>query len=713
MPEPPVRAQHHRPSEADGKPPLLFYTPGSRATRLIGGFQAEYEVVPLAAGDADLRGMDRPSVLLIDGTDGEVARALGLRRRHPALGIVAILQGDQVPAIGADVDAYLPPEVAPGVLAHAVATALGHARFRQEHGRTTAELARLTREGQSLNAIGISLSAESDTEALLDLILSKAREITQSDAGSLYLVEEDEAGLPRLRFTLVQNDSIPVAFRGATLPVSSQSVAGHVALTGQILALDDAYFPPPASPFRIDRTYDEQTGYRSKSMLVVPMKTPKDEVIGVLQLINCKVDPARRLGSAEAIELGTSPFPVRFHDLASSVASQAAVAIEKSRLYQTLRSTLDQLEASHQRIVQTERLMALGEMAGGIAHDFNNLLMIILGRTQLLLSQVDDPEIQKQLGVIEKAGADGAQTVRRIQEFTRVRRTRPFQSVDLSEVVDAVVKVTRCRWRDVAQAKGVTYDIRVDTTPLPPITGDPVELREALTNLVLNALDAMPAGGLLMVATAREGDRVRCTVQDTGVGMDEQVRRRVFEPFFTTKGQKGSGLGLSVTYGVVARHGGEIHCESRPGQGSTFTIRLPIGEIRPESPVSPPVAEPPRGLTILVIDDEPEVRQVLADLLTRRGHTIVAEPDGPAGLARLGERSFDLVITDLGMPGLSGWDVAGLVKRHGRIPVALITGWSDQLDLDEARARHVDYIIPKPFRLEQILKVLAQAVART
>jgi len=201
-------------------------------------------------------------------------------------------------------------------------------------------------------------------------------------------------------------------------------------------------------------------------------------------------------------------------------------------------------------------------------------------------------------------------------------------------------------------------------------------------------------------------------VQDSGVGMDEEVRRRVFEPFFTTKGLKGSGLGLSVTYGVVARHGGEIACASRPGEGSTFTIRLPIGEAKAESPVSPAVPEPPRGLTILVIDDEPEVRQVLIDLLERRGHTIVAEPDGPSGLARLGERTFDLVITDLGMPGLSGWDVAGVVKRRGRTPVALITGWSDQLDLEEARTRHVDFIIPKPFRLEQILKTLAQAVAR-
>jgi len=712
MPEPPVPVQHARLSDAGGERPRLFSVPGSRAARLIGALQAEFDVVPLGPGDASVMGMDRPGVLLIDGTDGEVARAVGLKGRHRALAIVAILPGDHVPAIGDEVDTYLPPDVPPVVLAHAVVVALAHARFRVEHERTRVELARLAREFQALNAIGISLSAESDTEALLDLILTKAREITQSDAGSLYLVEEDEVGVPRLRFTLVQNDSMPVAFQGATLPVSSQSVAGRVALTGQILHLDDAYFPPPGSPFQIDRTYDAETGYRSKSMLVVPMKTPKDQVIGVLQLINCKTDPATRFTSGEAIERGTLPFPARLHDLASSLASQAAVAIEKSRLYRALRATLDELEASHQRTVQTERLMALGEMAGGIAHDFNNLLTIILGRTQLLLSQVEDPEIQRQLSVIEKAGVDGAQTVRRIQEFTRIRRTRPFQAVDLNEVVDTVVKVTRCRWRDVAQAKGVTYDIRVEPTPLPPIAGDPVELRDALTNLVLNALDAMPAGGRLTLTTGREGTRVRCTVQDSGVGMDEEVRRRVFEPFFTTKGLKGSGLGLAVTYGVIARHGGDIECASRPGEGSTFTVRLPIGEVRPESPVSPAVPEPPRGLTILVIDDEPEVRQVLVDLLERRGHTIVAEADGPSGLARLGERTFDLVITDLGMPGLSGWDVAGVVKRRGRTPVALITGWSDQLDLEEARTRHVDFIIPKPFRLEQILKTLAQAVAR-
>lgn len=360
--------QHSRPTDAGGGRPRLLYVPGSRAARLIGALQADYELVPLPAADAGLRDTDRPSVLVIDGTDGEVARALGLRSRHRALAIVAILQGDEVPAIGADVDAYLPPDVPAGVLAHAVATALGHARFREDHGRTRTELARLTREFQSLNAIGISLSAESDTEALLDLILTRAREITQSDAGSLYLVEEDETGVPRLRFTLVQNDSVPVAFQGATLPVSSQSVAGHVALTGQIIHLEDAYFPPAGSPFRIDRTYDEQTGYRSKSMLVVPMKNPKDEVIGVLQLINHKAEPARRLASREAVERETFPFPARFHDLASSVASQAAVAIEKSRLYLALRATLDELEASHERIVQTERLMALGEMAGGIAH---------------------------------------------------------------------------------------------------------------------------------------------------------------------------------------------------------------------------------------------------------------------------------------------------------------------------------------------------------
>lgn len=204
-----------------------------------------------------------------------------------------------------------------------------------------AEVARLERELSELNAIGIRLSAERDPHALLETILRKAREITQSDAGSLYLVEEAPDGAARLRFVLAQNDSVPIEFTAETLPLSSQSVAGHAALTGQIVNLADAYAPPPDAPFQINRSFDERTGYRTKSMLVVPMRTPQGETIGALQLINAKPDSDQRLDSRAAAERVVIPYTARHEKLAGSLASQAAVAVHNSRLYESIRELFE------------------------------------------------------------------------------------------------------------------------------------------------------------------------------------------------------------------------------------------------------------------------------------------------------------------------------------------------------------------------------------
>jgi signal transduction histidine kinase/CheY-like chemotaxis protein len=608
--------------------------------------------------------------------------------------------------------AYCPSGMPTVAVVQILVNALAHVRLRQEHEETKGELARMAAEFQNLNAIGIRLSAESDTVALLDLILTKAREITQSDAGSLYLVEQDEGREPWLCFKLVQNDSFPVPFAGYTLPVDSRSVAGHVALSRHPLNLVDAYTPPPGSPFRIDRSYDDQLGYRSKSMLVVPMKNQKDETVGVLQLINCKPDWTRRYTQREEIERDVQPFPIRFQELACSLASQAAVALEKSRLWQELNEALARLEASKQQILQTERLRALGEIAGGVAHDFDNFLTVILGRTGLLLETVTDPDVLQHLRVIERAVLDETQTVRRILEFTRAPRTRPFERVDLNELVEVVMRATRRNWWDAAQAKGLSYDVRLETGPVVPIFGDPAELREALTHLVLNALDAMPEGGRLTLVTGREVEHVYCVVRDTGAGMTPEVQRRLFEPFFTTKGPRGGGLGLSVTYGIVTRHGGEIEVQSEPGVGSVFTVRLPVRPVV-AGPESFPPEGRPEGLKVLVIDDEPRVGRILIELLLREGHIVVAADDGPSGLAKCESETFDLVISDLGMPGLSGWDVARLVKqKYPGTPVALVTGWVDRIAGDEARARHVDFLIAKPFTIDQILTVLGQVRPR-
>ena len=293
-----------------------------------------------------------------------------------------------------------------------------------------------------------------------------------------------------------------------------------------------------------------------------------------------------------------------------------------------------------------------------------------------------------------------------------MRQARPFQAVDLNRLVDEVVELTRPRWKEEANVNGVSYEVVTEKGSLPPVAGDPSELREALTNLMFNALDAMPGGGRVVFRTGMEGERVCCAVTDTGVGMTEEVRQRVFDPFFTTKGERGSGLGLSVAYGIVARHGGEIDVRSRVGEGATFTLRLPAEREVAERPKKVPPPSPARKGKVLVIDDEPELREVLGEFLAGQGHTVTACADGEAGLSRLLEERFDLVITDLGMPGLSGWEVVKRAKecRPGT-PVVLLTGWADQIDPDEARARGADFLMAKPFMPEDIQAVLAQALA--
>jgi signal transduction histidine kinase/ActR/RegA family two-component response regulator len=586
------------------------------------------------------------------------------------------------------------------------------ARFEElsrAHERTKADLARATRELRELIGIGVRLAAERDTDALLDLILTTAREITWSDAGALYLVDTDGSGTRCLRSALVQNDSLPVTMKEHVVPIGPQSAPGYAALSGEVVNLPDAAAPPPGSPFTSDRVLDQETGYRSKSMLVVPMKTPKGEVLGVLQLMNRRPDRSRRFGSLEDISRDAVSFSARSQDLAMALAAQGAVALENNRLYAELRAALVTVEESQQRIIRSERLRALGEMAGGVAHDFNNVLAVVIGRAQLLQRQLDAPELRRQLQIIERVAQDGAQTVRRIQEFARMRRTRPWQQVDVPEVVREVVEAARPRWSDQAQARAVTYAMQLDLAPVPPVIGDPAELRETFLNLLFNALDAMPQGGSVTFSTRVEDGRIACVIADTGVGMSEEVRQRCFEPFFTTKAEHGTGLGLSIAYGIVTRHGGEIEAWSRPGAGSRFTVRLPIGAEIPPAPPETPAPRVGRSARILVVEDEAAVREVLVDVLQGQGHEVVACADGLSALAHVDGPAFDLALVDLSMPGLSGWEVAkGLRSAHPTVPIALVTGWGDQIDSGEARTRGIDYLMAKPFDVDDMTRLVAR-----
>ncbi len=345
----------------------------------------------------------------------------------------------------------------------------------------------------------------------------------------------------------------------------------------------------------------------------------------------------------------------------------------------------------------------------GAAHHLNNLLTIVVGRVQLLLRGAEDERLRRPLAIIEKAAKDGAEVVRRLQQFSRTHQLGRAQPLSLDDVARDVLGLTRGHWQDGARARGVSIELENRLAGATTVDGNAAALREAVTNLVLNAIDAMPKGGRLTLETRIDGDHAVLVVADTGIGMSESVRLKAHEPFFTTKGVKATGLGLSVAYGIVRSHGGELGLDSREGHGTTVTLTLPRAAVPP--PTAPPAAPPRTGaLRLLLVDDEHEVREALAEMLQNHGHTVLTATGADEALARFeSEPDLDLVLTDLVMPGRTGWDVAAGVKaRRPHVAVGLITGWGDTTDVDEARRALVDFVVEKPVTVE----ALQEAVAR-
>jgi len=558
-----------------------------------------------------------------------------------------------------------------------------------ENARLYSEATRRRREAEELARLARMLTESLDAADVGQRIVESSLLLLGGRVSVLRLLQPDGS----LKLIASRGDAVSMANLLPVMP-PGEGVVGRAVAEGRPVWSANVFTDPGI--VLSDELRAHISGIGHSAYLAVPLRV-KREIIGVIGIGDAT---ARSFSEAEVALLQT-------------FADQAAIALENSRLYGDLRAALRAVEESQQRIVQGERLRALGEMAGGVAHDFNNVLAIIVGRAEVLLNETEDAELQRQLNVIIKVALDAAQTVKRIQEFTRMRRARPFQQVNLKQIVDEIVEVTRSRWKDEAQSKGLTYEMILDTAPTPPVAGDPSEIREALINIILNALDAMPDGGQVTLGTAVEGDRVLISITDTGVGMSEDVRQRIFDPFFTTKGERGTGLGLSVVYGIISRHNGEIDVQSRLGRGTTFTLKFPMGSATGgEAPLLAASGARAKG-RILVIDDEREVADVLGDLLTRDGHTVAVCTDGESGIARFEEQPFDLVVTDLGMPGISGWDLARLVKQaRPGTPVAMVTGWGDRIDPLEAEARGVDFIVAKPFKRENVREVVAAALAR-
>ena len=399
----------------------------------------------------------------------------------------------------------------------------------------------------------------------------------------------------------------------------------------------------------------------------------------------------------------------------------AAVARQKDEdelreINRLLKEALAEIELSQQQLIQKERLNALGRMASGIAHDFNNSLMPIMGFSDLLLTRpttLDNREkTLRYIQMINTAAKDASKVVMRMREFYRPREEGEiFEATDINQLIEQSINMTQPRWKEEAQAAGKKIAIVTHLTEVPRLPGLEAELREALVNLILNAADAINEEGTITVSSGVDGRFVTIEICDSGVGMTEEVKRHVFEPFYTTKGEHGTGLGLAMVYGCIRRHEGTVHLESEPGKGTAFIIRLPFDKTERIDTNIQTIRPPMKPCHILVVDDEPAVRQVITEFVSYWDHTFEVAANGQEGLEKFRAGKFDLVITDWSMPQMSGDQMAEAIKQiaPGQ-PIVLLTGFGVLKQSSEKPAA-VDFMISKPATLEKLYDVISKAIS--
>ncbi|MBB4100446.1 PAS domain S-box protein [Sphingomonas kyeonggiensis] len=440
-----------------------------------------------------------------------------------------------------------------------------------------------------------------------------------------------------------------------------------------------------------------------RSLVVAPLQF-ESEVFGVLVVSRC---------DAGAFSSGDCEF-------LRQLAEHVGLAAHQAQLRDSLQQAYDDLKHTQQAVIEQERLRAIGQMASGIAHDINNAISPISIYTQSLVERnLEVPsEVRDYLELVGRVIKDVAATVARMRDFYRPDADTELEPLDLNTLIPQIVELTRARWSDMPQQRGAVVTVSTQLeADLPRIMGNAAELREAMTNLIFNAVDAMPEGGAITVRTetrpAAPGSkpRVRLEVGDTGAGMDQETRERCLEPFFTTKGERGTGLGLAMVKGAAQRHKAVLDIDSAPGTGTRMRLEFAtVGKIRPAKPQSA-MRNGERTFRLLLVDDDPAVLRSTQTVLEIRGHAITAADGGQAGIDALrvardkGER-FDLVVTDLGMPYVDGNQVSQAVKElFPETPVVLLTGWGRRMPTGGDAPAHVDFVLPKPLDLDELREI--------
>jgi signal transduction histidine kinase/ActR/RegA family two-component response regulator len=418
-----------------------------------------------------------------------------------------------------------------------------------------------------------------------------------------------------------------------------------------------------------------------------------------------------------------------------STEEQCRSLFHQARVKDELQRAYDELRQTQHSVVQQERLRALGQMASGIAHDINNALSPVLAFSELLLQKEPGltDESRKKIQHIHTAGGDIANIVARMGEFYRRREDqKQLRMIDVNRVVDQVIDLTSPRWQDIPLGQGIVINVKPDfETDLPKLYANESDLREALTNLLLNSVDALPSGGTITVSTRAVAAKVEAgnpskpthiqvEVRDNGIGMTAEARQRCLEPFFSTKRMRGgAGLGLAMVYGMVERHYGKIQVESTLGIGTCMRVILPLRAppVVKGSATAKPVA-PVTRRRILCIDDEPLLRELLKEILEFQKHEVETADGGQTGLdafhaARRKGKPFDVVITDLGMPHVDGRQVAqGVKSETPTVPVIMLTGWGTMLKEEGNVPPQVDAVVTKPPKLAELLEALAKVTEK-
>lgn len=535
-----------------------------------------------------------------------------------------------------------------------------------------------------------------DPSRIVDTVLARLREVSPCEGIAVLLIDPADAARGWL-------------YARVGLVGAETSMAGVAVSEDERRMLAEHRGSATLSNSAADRVFTPLCGPGVASLLILPLFRSQDLLGGIA--LSYRRAPAmneERLGQLRQLADQVAVALSNASDLAERKRAETSLRESNTRLEQAL----TELQTAQQQMVQQERLRALGQMASGIAHDFNNTLSPIMGFSELLLlapkMAADPVQLKEYLQTINMAAKDAAKVVSRLRDFYRPRVDADLAGiVDLNSLVQQSVKLSQPKWKDQALANGVAIEIKTELDSVPSVAGHESELREVLTNLVFNAVDAMPKSGSITLRTKADGDHVRLEVTDTGTGMTEEVRQRCLEPFFSTKGEKGSGLGLAMVYGIIKRLRGTIDITSAVGVGTTFSIRLPIQAEQDASSKQDGHSLDGVRLQILVVDDDPLVGRVTGEYLRVAGHQVEVVTSAAEAVKRFSPERVHLVVTDHGMPHMTGRQLAEVIKQVSpETPVLLLTG-GDQIEEDDTVSAAVDAELSKPLTMAALQRTLS------